>query len=93
PQGARELSWLVALPVILGAGAQQARRLAREGVPQGSGGGLALGGVAAFLSTLLAARALRRSGYGGGALLPYSLYRCLLAAVVVARLRRAPRAR
>jgi undecaprenyl-diphosphatase len=90
---ARELSWLVALPVILGASAQQAGRLAREGVPRGSGGGLALGGAAAFLSTLGAARALRREGYGGRALLPYSLYRCLLAALVVARLRCAPPAR
>jgi undecaprenyl-diphosphatase len=90
---ARELSWLVALPVILGASAQQAIRLAREGVPRGSGAELALGGAAAFLSTLAAARALRRGGYGGRALLPYSLYRCLLAALVVARLRRAPHAR
>jgi undecaprenyl-diphosphatase len=87
---AQELSWLVALPVILGAGAQQALRLARGGIPRGAGGELAAGGVAAFASTLAAARLLRRGGYGERALLPYSLYRCLLAALVVARLRRMP---
>jgi undecaprenyl-diphosphatase len=90
---ARELSRLVALPVILGAGAQQGLRLARGGIPPGSGGELALGGLAAFGSTLVAAQVLRRGGYGERALLPYSLYRCLLAALVVARLRRAPGAR
>jgi undecaprenyl-diphosphatase len=90
---AQELSWLVALPVILGAGAQQALRLARGGIPRGAGGELAAGGVAAFASTLAAARLLRRGGYGERALLPYSLYRCLLAALVVARLRRMPAAR
>jgi undecaprenyl-diphosphatase len=90
---AQELSWLVALPVILGAGAQQGLRVARSGIPRGSRGELAAGGLAAFASTLAASRILRRGGYGERALLPYSLYRCLLAALVVVRVRRMPAAR
>jgi len=84
------LSFEVALPVMLGASLLEALRLARgarPGLPRRSA---ALGGGAAFVSTLAAARALRRGGYGDRALLPFSLYRCVLAAVVIARLRRAP---
>ena len=48
---------------------------------------LAVGGASAFLSTLASAAALRRLRRGERSLLPYALYRCLLAALVVARLR------
>jgi undecaprenyl-diphosphatase len=86
---ARSLSWSAALPVILGASALEGWRMRRRGVPRGSGAALALGGAAAFVSTLLGTRLLRRSGYGDRALLPYSLYRFLLAVLVAGRLRRA----
>ena len=96
-RAAHSLSWSAAMPVILGAGALD---LAGPLRPRGAEVGAdalripsAAGGVAAFASTLASARALRRSGYGERALLPYSLYRCLLALLVLGRLRsaRAPR--
>jgi undecaprenyl-diphosphatase len=87
-RGAHRLSWAVAAPVILGAGALQGRRLrdpgARRHLPA-----FAAGAMAAFLSTLASARLLRRRGHERRALLPYSLYRCLLAALALRRLRRA----
>jgi undecaprenyl-diphosphatase len=85
---AQTLSWRVALPVILGASALEGQRLARRGVPMDARRGLAAGGGAAFLSTLASARMLRR-GAGGRSLLPYSAYRCMLALLVIRRLRRA----
>ncbi|HYM55459.1 MAG TPA: undecaprenyl-diphosphate phosphatase [Solirubrobacteraceae bacterium] len=92
-RGAAEtLSWNAALPVILGASVLKATRLARRGAPPGAAAPLAAGGGTAFLSTLVSARILRHGGRedrGGRALLPYSIYRCLLAALVIRRLRRA----
>jgi undecaprenyl-diphosphatase len=86
---ASSLSWEAALPVILGATLLELARLARgRGAARGRGP-LAVGAIAAFCSTLASARALRRDGYGERALLPYSLYRCLLAALVLGRVRRA----
>ena len=85
---ARSLSFSVALPVVLGASVVEGVRQARRGIPARSLAQLALGGGAAFLSTLASARILRR-GLGDRALLPYSLYRCVLAALVMSRLRRA----
>jgi undecaprenyl-diphosphatase len=82
------LSWAVALPVLLGASAAEGARLARSGAPEGLGSALGLGAGAAFLSTLASAAALRRERLRGRSLIPYSLYRCLLAAQVVRRLRR-----
>ena len=82
--GAQTLSWHAALPVMLGASALQGARLARSGLPAGSGPPLAAGAASAFCSTLLSARLLRRRTH---ALLPYSLYRLLLAALVIAGLR------
>jgi undecaprenyl-diphosphatase len=82
------------LPVILGAGALKTGRLLQRGRAAGGtpiSGALALGGAASFLSTLAATRLLRR-GRGAqpaGALGRYSLYRGLLAALVISRLRRA----
>jgi undecaprenyl-diphosphatase len=77
----QSLSWGVALPVILGAGALKAADI-RHDTPAALSGG-----AAAFASTLLAARLLRRRGRR---LAPYAAYRCLLAGLVLARLRRGP---
>lgn len=81
---AQTLSWHAALPVMLGASALKGVRLARHGLPAESVPPFAAGAFSAFLSTLLSARLLRRPAH---ALLPYSLYRLLLAALVLARLR------
>jgi undecaprenyl-diphosphatase len=90
-EAAQALSWNVALPVLLGASVLKAIRLLRHGVPSGARASLALGATAAFLSTLASAGLLRRGrGWRAGrVLLPYSLYRCVLAALVLRRLRRA----
>jgi undecaprenyl-diphosphatase len=79
------------LPVILGAGALKTARLFQNGAPAGGGRTLALGGTASFISTLAATRLLRGDGNTRhtGSLLPYSIYRGLLAALVIRRLRRA----
>jgi undecaprenyl-diphosphatase len=79
------------LPVILGAAALKTGRLLQRGAPAGGAHALALGGGASFLSTLAATRLLRRgrAEQPAPALLPYALYRGLLASLVVSRLRRA----
>jgi undecaprenyl-diphosphatase len=84
---AHTLSWHAGLPVMLAASALKAARLARHGTPPGAAAPLAAGATGAFLSTLLCARLLRRPSHARLALLPYSLYRCALAALVLARLR------
>jgi len=84
---AQVLSWHAALPVILAASALEGLRLAGRRASRGPGPALAAGGTAAFLSTLASARRLRRPRREGRSLLPYSLYRCLLAALVALRLR------
>jgi undecaprenyl-diphosphatase len=88
---ANTLARRTGLPVILGAGALKTGRLLQRGLADGtpiSGGrALLLGGGASFFSTLAASRLLRR-GRGtqpAPALLPYSLYRVLLASLVVLR--------
>ncbi len=86
-RSAQTLSWHAALPVMLGASALQGARLAQRGLPAGSGPPLLAAAGSAFVSTLLSARVLRRRAH---ALLPYSLYRVLLAALVIAGLRRRP---
>jgi undecaprenyl-diphosphatase len=78
------------LPVILGAGALKAGRLLQRGAPGGTPiyRALALGGTTAFLSTLAATRLLRRdqrTARHAAALLPYALYRGLLASLVIRR--------
>jgi undecaprenyl-diphosphatase len=83
---AQVLSWRAGLPVILGASALEAQRVARRGVPSRLRAPLAAGASGAFLSTLLSARLLRRGERSGRALLPYAIYRCLLAALVLRRL-------
>jgi undecaprenyl-diphosphatase len=84
---ANALSWHAALPVILGASALKSVRIARVGTSRGAGGLLAVGAASAFLSTLASARLLRRPRHAERSLLPYALYRCLLAAVVLRRCR------
>jgi undecaprenyl-diphosphatase len=84
---ARVLSWHAALPVLLGAGALEAFRLTRRGAARGHWRELASGGCAAFASTLLSARLVRGGRGEERSLLPYSVYRCLLAALVLSRLR------
>jgi undecaprenyl-diphosphatase len=83
-------------PIILGAGALKAGRLLQHSATGGSPssdrssvGALALGGTTAFLSTLAATRLLRRDRrvQHAAPLLPYSLYRGLLASLVIRRLR------
>jgi undecaprenyl-diphosphatase len=82
---AQVLSWQAGLPVIFGASALKGLRLRGAALPREQRAALAAGGGAAFLSTLASARLLRGGLGGGRALLPYSLYRCLLAALVILR--------
>jgi undecaprenyl-diphosphatase len=80
---AHALSQLLGLPVILGASALKgARMLQRDGLPAGGPGLLAVGGGSAFLSTLASARLMGGRRCDRRSLLPYALYRCLLAATV-----------
>lgn len=82
---AQALSWHAGLPVIFGAGVLKGARMRREGVPREQRAALALGGGAAFLSTLASARLLNRRLRDGQSLWPYSLYRLVLAALVMTR--------
>jgi undecaprenyl-diphosphatase len=84
---AQRLSWHAALPVMLGASALKALHLVRSPPVAGSAAPLAAGAGAAFASTLLSARVLHRSTAKRGSLLPYGVYRVLLAALVSARVR------
>lgn len=86
---AQALSWNTALPVILGASVLKGVRLVRQGAPASTRAAIAVGGGTSFVSTLLSARLLRRGSAEVRPLLPYSLYRCLLATLVLLRLRRA----
>jgi undecaprenyl-diphosphatase len=94
---AQTLARRTGLPVILGAGALKTGRLLQrsfaDGAPISGGRALLLGGGASFCSTLAATRLLRR-GRGtqpAPALLSYSLYRGLLASLVVFRRARSSR--
>ncbi len=89
---AQELSWHAALPVMLGASALEAARLARHGAPDGALAPLTLGAAGALASTSLSARLLRRAARAPRSLLPFALYRLLLAGVLLARPRRLERA-
>ncbi len=84
---AQTLSWHAGLPVLLGASALKAVRLRHAGLQRQERAALALGGASALASTLASARLLDRRLRDGQALWPYSLYRCVLAAAVLARLR------
>jgi undecaprenyl-diphosphatase len=87
-EDARTLSRHAALPVIVGAGALKGWRLAREGLPGGAGRALGVGAGSAFISTAASARLLRSPRTRAGGLLPYCLYRCAIAAIMVMRLLR-----
>jgi undecaprenyl-diphosphatase len=87
-EDAQTLSWHAALPVIVGAVALKGRRLWRRGVPDGASWGLlAVGAGGAFVSTSASAGLLRRPRWSARPLLPYAVYRGLLAVVVLRRLR------
>lgn len=91
-EASQALSWEVALPVILAATTLKGGRLLRaHHIPPDARRALAAGGVSAFVSTLLSARVLRRGADAQRSLLPFSLYRCLLAGAVMFRLRRGGR--
>ena len=83
-EDSQALSWRVALPVILGAGALKARRLSQRGLPAGLAPALTVGACAALLSTLACAP-LIAPGRRARSLLPFSLYRLLLAALAIRR--------
>jgi undecaprenyl-diphosphatase len=85
PEAAQTLSWHSALPVVLGASALEGARLLRRGTPDGTLAPLAAGAAGAFASTLLSARLLRRPERALRSLLPWALYRVVLAALVLAR--------
>jgi undecaprenyl-diphosphatase len=80
------LSRTVALPVILGAVGLKGTRLAKRGITPGTGRALAIGGGAAFASTLASQRLIRLVERDR-ALWPYAAYRLALAAVVIRRTR------
>jgi undecaprenyl-diphosphatase len=85
---AHALSRLFGLPVILGASALKGVRMpGRDRMPAGGPGLLAVGGGSAFLSTLASGRLMGGRG-DRRSLLPYAVYRCLLAAAVARQTRR-----
>jgi undecaprenyl-diphosphatase len=86
-EDANRLSRHVALPVIAGATMLKGTRLARRGLPRGTGVPFALGASASFASTL-GSTWLIRQVERDRSLLPYAAYRMALAAVVLRRLRR-----
>jgi undecaprenyl-diphosphatase len=81
-EAAQALSWRVGLPVIAGAAALKARRLAQRGVPADAILPLTAGAGAALLSTLGSAP-LVRPGRRGRSLWPFALYRGGLALLAV----------
>jgi undecaprenyl-diphosphatase len=85
-EDANKLSRHVALPVIAGATALKGVRLARRGLPAGTGLPFAAGASASFVSTL-GSTWLIRQVERDRSLLPYAAYRLLLAAAVLRRLR------
>jgi undecaprenyl-diphosphatase len=84
---AQALSWHAGLPVIAGAGVLEGARLRGGRVTQRERVRQFAGAASAFVSTLAVARLLRRPLREGQPLWPYALYRGLLAALVVLRLR------
>jgi undecaprenyl-diphosphatase len=84
---ANRLSRHVALPVIGGATALKALRLARRGLPDGMAVPFAAGAIASFGSTLVSTRVLR-AVERDAPLSPYVVYRLLIAGAVLRRARR-----
>jgi undecaprenyl-diphosphatase len=92
-RGAQELSWSIGIPVLLGVSLLEGARLLRDGLPAAARAPFAIGSAAAFASTLATARVLHGRAREGWALLPFAIYRLLLAAVVILRSRRGAAAR
>jgi undecaprenyl-diphosphatase len=84
---AQALSWHAGIPVLFGASLLKGARMRRSAIPRGQRTTLAVGAAGAFVSTLASARVLDRTLREGAPLWPYSLYRCVLAALVCSRLR------
>jgi undecaprenyl-diphosphatase len=82
---ANRLSRHVALPVIAGATGLKGFRLAKRGLPPGTGGSFALGAAASFVSTL-GSTWLISQVERDRSLLPYAAYRIVLAGAVLRRL-------
>jgi undecaprenyl-diphosphatase len=76
---ADELSWLAAIPVILGACALKGARLRQGSLSREQRHALAAGAGASFLSTLASARLQAQLRLGEMPLAPFSVYRLLLA--------------
>ena len=89
---AHALCWAVALPVMSGASVLQGARVLRAGVRPSFALKMLAGLAAAFCSTLASA-ALLRGSLSRVPLLPFALYRCLLAVAVLGRANRVARAR
>lgn len=77
--GADELSWLSAIPVILGACALKGSRLLRDPPSSQQRGTLLAGASAAFASTLASAQMQSRLRVGRWPLAPFCVYRVALA--------------
>lgn len=76
---ADELSWLAAIPVILGACALKGARLRQSSLSREQRRALLAGALASFVSTLASARLQSRLRLGEMPLAPWALYRVLLA--------------
>jgi undecaprenyl-diphosphatase len=87
---ANRLSRHAALPVIAGATVLKTVRLAKRGLPPGTGGSFAAGAAASFVSTL-GSTWLIRQVERDRSLLPYAAYRLALATVVARRVVRGRR--
>jgi undecaprenyl-diphosphatase len=85
----QSLSWRAGLPVILGASGLEATRLAARRGLRARGATLALGAATAAASTQAFTGSRGERALRPRSLMPYSVYRCALAALVVVRLRRA----
>ncbi len=85
-EDANRLSRHVALPVIAGATGLKSFRLARRGLPPGTGVPFAVGAAASFVSTL-GSTWLIHQVERDRSLLPYAAYRVALATAVLRRLR------
>jgi undecaprenyl-diphosphatase len=91
-EDANRLSRHVALPVIAGATGLKSFRLARRGLPPGTGVPFAVGATASFVSTL-GSTWLIQQVERDRSLLPYAAYRVALATAVLRRLRKQRRRR
>jgi undecaprenyl-diphosphatase len=81
------LSWETGLPVIAGATALKLARAVHRPVPPGLRGAFAAGAGAAFVSTLLACRALPRTACAASPL-PAAAYRAALGGAAIRRVRK-----